>query len=808
MIRFSVFVISFSILAYEIVFTRIFAWSQWVNLSSLIITMALLGFGAAGSLISLFEDWVSNRLEKVFSAGLMLFPLFLAAGFMIPSHLTFNPYELSLEPAQMGILGLYFLFMAMAFFLGAGVICLSFIQQDVRQMVFYNLTGSGAGVIAAALLSFYVHPVHIMAGIVGAACLPALVLMVRSGTGGRRFGVGAAAILGMAGLWQIVTLPGAWTVSQYKPVSMALTLPEARVVHEAFSPLGIVQVVEAGGLRTTAGLSLVSPFQVPVQKGIFFNAGAMSSITPFGGDLQSVRYLEYLSSYLPFHVTDQADRKKVLIIGAGGGESILKSLVKGFGRIDALELDPHVIRLMKGPFAAFSGHIYENERVTVINREARSFIQQTGQAWDLIEISLIDGYGTSASGVHALNENYLYTREALARALRCLTRTGLLAVTRWIVTPARDNLKMFHMAVEALGDIGVKEPGGCLLAVRSLQTLTLVMSRSPLSKGMIEASKVFARERRFDLDYFPGIEETDADRFIRLKPPVYFKAMQELLSDRAGDFIRSYAFDITAATDNRPYFHNFFRPGLLKTIRAYGPSQIPVTEWGWLILAILLIPVLLTTFGCILLPVIAARRQSRYRMGAGRRTVTVAYFSLIGAAYFFVEMPLIQKMSLFLGHPSYSFTVVIAGLLIFSGLGSLFSDRVFVKTNPMLASCLTVSALVVLYLFASDFIFLRAMAWPEGLKILLVLLLLFLPGFFMGMPFACGLARIKQDQGAALPWALGINGFSSVVSILAAALLAILSGFRGVLLLAAMFYALAGVLSCYPGDGGIQEKRL
>ena len=631
MIRFSVFVTSFSILAYEIVFTRIFAWSQWVNLSPLIITMALLGFGAAGSLISLFGGWIEKRLEKVFSAGLVLFPLFLAAGFIIPSHLTFNPYELGLEPAQIGILMLYFLFMAMAFFLGAVVICLSFMGQDVRQMVFYNLTGSGVGALAVAPLFFYVHPVWIMAGIGVAACLPALVLMVRSGTGGRRLGAVAAAILVMAGLWQVMTLPRAWTVSQYKPVSTALALPEARMVYEAFSPLGIVQVVEAKGLRATAGLSLVSPFQVPVQKGIFVNAGAMSPIIPFSGDTEAVRYLEYLSSYLPFHVTafhvtDRADEKKVLIIGAGGGESILKSLVRGFGRIDALELDPHVIRLMKGPFAEFSGHIYENGRVNVINREARSFIQQTGETWDLIEISLIDGYTGSASGVHALNENYLYTREALAGALRCLTHTGLLAVTRWIVTPARDNLKMFHMAVEALGDVGGESPRDCLLAVRSLQTLTLVMSRSPLSRGMIEASREFARERRFDLDYFPGIQPEDANRFIRLNPPVYYRAMQELLSDRAGAFIDAYAFDITAATDNRPYFYNFFKPALVKTIRIYGPSQIPVTEWGWLILAILLVPVLLTAFGCILLPVMAARHQGRYQMGAGRRTVTAACF--------------------------------------------------------------------------------------------------------------------------------------------------------------------------------------
>jgi hypothetical protein len=241
----------------------------------------------------------------------------------------------------------------------------------------------------------------------------------------------------------------------------------------------------------------------------------------------------------------------------------------------------------------------------------------------------------------------------------------------------------------------------------------------------------------------------------------------------------------------------------LKTIQTYGPSQIPVTEWGWLILAIFLVPVLLTAFVCILTPV----ATTRHRMGTGRGAMIAAYFALIGAAYFFIEMPLIQKTALFLGHPSYSFAVVISGLLIFSGLGSLFSDRVFAKTKPMLFSCLTIAALVAVYVFVWDPVFSMVMAWPAGPKIALILFLLFFPGFFMGMPFASGLSRIKQDRAPALPWVLGINGFSSVVSILSASLLAILFGFKSVLLLAAVFYAIAGVISCFHEYDNIQEKN-
>lgn len=789
-VKFSVFFISGSILAYEIIFTRIFAWAHWVNLSSLIITMALLGFGASGSIICIFQDRIKHHFHPVFFTCLVLFPIFLAFGSIISSSLEFNPYELGFSVKKICNMFFYFFIMGLSFFLGAFIICMGFLRSRISAMYFYNLSGSGVGVITVTGVSFYFHPVHIMMCIILMAAIPAIVAAAQI-KNNHILVTGVFTMMILIPVYLMTACPDAKRVSPYKTISGALCLPKAKVIHEAYSPLAVVEVVEARGLRTTSGLSLVSPFQVPVQKGIFFNSGSMSPITPYDGNNDKIKYLEYLASYLPFHVKEKKDRNRVLIIGAGGGESILKSILSGFKQINALEVDSNVISMMTQKFGTFSGHIYNNENVIVLNQEARSYILQTQLKYDLIEISMIDAYNTAASGVYALNESYLYTIESIRDYLNRLKENGVLAISRWIVTPARDNLKIFNMVIQALHGMGIENAEKHLIAIRSLQTLTLLVSLSPIQDQTIEKTKFFSKKCLFDLVFYPGILEHETNRLIKLDTPVYYRGIKKLLSPHSKDFIKSYDFDIGAAKDNRPYFYNFFKPSMIKLIKTYGPSQIPVTEWGYLILVMVLLPVLIIAFGFIVFPVLLTR-QKKMKM----KKINLAYFSLIGLAYFFIEMPLIQKMGMFLGHPSYSISVIIAGLLIFSGIGSLLSEKIFPKEKRVLTACMLIVLITSFYLIFIDQILFYFITWHVGLKILLTLIILLPLGFFMGFPFPCALSFLNQKHGS-LPWVWGVNGFSSVISILLAALLAMLFGFNFVLTAAILCYACAGVLWHY-----------
>jgi SAM-dependent methyltransferase len=784
-----VFLTSFSILSYEIVFTQVFAYMQWHNLSALVITMALMGFGASGSVVSIFHQRIEKAYAACFFGATLLFPVCLGAGFIISSRLMFNPYEIGVAPRQVIFFLLYFFLMALPFFLGGVIVCIAFLRYSISKTYFANLVGSGAGALAVMGGAYLLHPYHIMAAVIGVSTFPAMVISFH----GKIKVVcltGAVVVFNLAVLVTVVLFPQFKQVSPYKSISGALNLPEADIVHEAYCPLAVVQVVQAKGLRSTAGLSLVSPFQVPVQKGIFLNADSMSPITPFRGNPDDIRYLEYLTSYLPFYIKDETSRNRVLIIGSGGGESILKAVLSNYKQIDAVEVNPRVISLMKNQFADFSGNIYNRANVQVFHHDARSFIKETKEHYDLIDLSMIDGYNAAASGVYALNESYLYTIESIREYFCHLSDTGLLAISRWVVTPARDNLKLFNMVITALRQAGIKDVKQHLIVIRSLQTVTLLISKTPVPPKMIARSRTFAGTRLFDLVHIPGIRETDVNQFVKLETPVYYHALQALFAPSAHSFIDRYDFDISAPTDNRPYFYNFFKPGVVRYILTYGPAQMPVTEWGYLILLIILVPVVVISFAFILLPVL-----NRHKKAKGMRKIIFFYFSLIAVGYFFIEMPLIQKMVLFLGHPSYSIAVIIAGLLIFTGIGSLFSDRLFSTDNRILLSTVFICLITLFYLWFIDRLFSWFMMFPVSEKVLVVLFMVAPLGFFMGIPFPQGLTAIKKIETDAVSWAWGVNGFFSVISILLATVFAVTMGFTAVFAIACLCYLAAGILS-------------
>jgi len=782
-----VFITSFVILCYEIIFTRVFAYSQWHNLSSLIITMALLGFGVSGIAAVIYQKKIEKYYFKFLFIESLLFPLFLAAGFYISAFLKFNPYELALNVKQALNIFLYFSMMGIPFFFGSSVICMVLMRNPIPSSYFYNLLGSGSGALAAMAASFTFHPYDIMIIIIFLSFIPVILLSSLSAKVYFITSLFAVTITASVTVY-ISSLPGFKNVSEYKAISGALNLPGSGILYNEYSPLSVVQVVEAEGLRSTAGLSIFSPYQVPVQKGIFFDGDSMSSITPFDGDAAKIRYIEYLASYLPYYLQGKKNNGKILIIGSGGGESILKSILAGFKEIDAVEVNSSVISLMKGGLAEFSGYIYNKKNLSIFNSDGRSYIKQTSKKYDLIEISLLDAYNTSASGVYALNETYLYTTESFEDYFSGLTENGMLSVTRWITTPPRDTFKIFNTAIESLRKLNVKDKENHIAAIRSLQTVTLLLSKSPFSPSRIDCLKKFCNDRSFDIIYYPGVESDQTNRYIRLSGPVYYNAFVKLLSEEKDKFIDNYDFDITAPSDDRPYFYNFFKLRLIDYIKKYGPSQLPVTEWGYLILLIILLPVVIISFAGIILPVLMIEKNTV-------KPDIIIFFSIIAAGYFFIEMPLIQKMTLFLGHPSYSISVIISGLLISSGIGSYFSDKLFPEKYRILIPSLSTAAIILLYQYKLDSILHELVSLYITTKILVVLSLIAPPAFFMGFPFPQGLIQMRQKDINSLPLAWGVNGFFSVISIISASLLAIISGFRIVFITAAVCYIIAGIIS-------------
>ncbi len=782
-----IFLTSAAFMAYEVNFTRVFSFAQWHNLSSVIITMALLGSGAAGTFISLRSEAVSRHFNRYLFVMALIFPLCTAGGFVVSVMLPVNPYGIGFSTLMVLYVFLYFAFMALPFFSGSAIICISLMKKPPSGAYGVNLFGSGAGCIMPLALSYHVHPYGIMAVIIIMAFIPAVIMALHSG---RK--VPIAAVCGITPVIAAAVFfslsPGSRTVSEYKPVSGALNLPASRIIHESYSPLSVIQVVQAEGLRSSAGLSLVSPYKVPVQRMIFSDGDSPSPVAVTGES----GYIRYLSSWLPYYMKGGEGRGRALVIGAGGGEPVLKAIEAGFGSIDAVEINSAVIGLMKGPCAYFPGALYLDSRVTVYHDEGRSFARRSSALYDLVDIPMVDAFNSAASGVYALNESYLYTVESFMDFYKRLAPGGILSVTRWITTPPRDPLRMFNTAVSALERIGV-DPARHIIAVRSVQTLTIMVSASPFTPDDIARVKRFCRSRLFDIVYCPGMTVSGADSNIRQDGGLLYRSFAAILSPGREEFTRSYDSDISAPHDNRPYFYNFFRPAYIRYIVKYGSRQVPVTEWGYLLLVIILIPVAVISFASIVYPL--RRRGSaviKVKRGA------VPFFSLIAAGYFFIEMPLIQKMVLFLGSPVFSLSLVISTLLVFSGIGSFCSDSFFMKGRGILRCALAVCCLVLLYTFSLDSIFSLAARVPLYGRIIIVMALIAPPAFFMGMPFPKGLALMQKENMASVPYAWGVNGFFSVISIIAAALCAVVCGYRAVLSAAVIFYLCAGIIS--PAD--------
>lgn len=787
----AVFLTSLSLLAYEILLTRLFSLIQWQSLASIVISLALLGFGASGTALTIFRSrWQASFLAH-FQACLLLFPASLTLGTIILCRIPFNPFELGIDQRQWIYLVLYLGCTAIPFFFGATIIAMALSCFPVARIYFLNLCGGAAGAGLAVLLSFWLHPLSILA-LVSALSLTAASLFSLHWQWPARWTVCLLSLLLAVGFPLASQKFHLAQPSPYKPLSRALLLPQARVLAERYSPLGVVQVIEANGLHYSGDLSLVCPYPVPIQKAIFCDADSMSPVIPFSGSLEEIRYLDYLPSSLPYQLQPVGSLNRVLLVGAGGGEGILKALRNGASVIEAVEINDRVIEIMKGILAPFSGRIFHHPRVKIVNTEVRGYLASHRRRYDLIDLSLVDSYAAAASGARALNESYLYTRESIQEFIEHLTENGLLAITRWNETPPRQNLKLLNLCLDALEKTGASEPSRHIFYLRSMRVSTLVVSRFPLTADQIRRGKSFAARLLFDLIHYPGMKPEEANRYIKAAPPLHDQGARMLLSAGKEAFLHQYPFDLSLPTDDRPFFYNSFRWRSLPFLRAAGPQRIPFSEWGYFPLTVCLLLAILASFVLIPLPLFfSSFREARLR------PAQFLYFSFLGIAFFFVEMPLVQKFTLFLHHPTYSLSVILSSLLLFSGLGSYLSDRLLPPGKRILASCLLIGLLLLAFLQGWNPALAKAETLPDSLKILLALLALAPLGFFMGIPFPQGLSLIKEVSPSLVPWAWAVNGFFSVISVISAHLLSIPWGFSGVLRLAAGFYLLAGILSLW-----------
>ena len=780
-------------LGYEILLMRLFSIVQWHHFAYMMISLALLGYGASGTFLALTRDWLLPRFGAAFTANAALFGGASVLCFASAQAVPFNALEILWNPRQWGYLALIYGLLTPPFFFAANCVGLAFqrYRHAIGRVYAADLWGAGAGAVAIIALLFLLSPLQALTAQACLAFLAAALGWYGLGLHPREWillPLAAGPLLGGLVVWSGLSPQPV----EYKSLIQALRVMGSEPVLERSGPLGLLSVVRSPQVpfRHAPGLSMASPAAVPEQLAVFTDGEAMTAIQHWDGRRDSLAYLDYLPSALPYHLLPAP--AEVLVLGAGGGGEVLQAIYHRAARIDAVELNPQLIGLVRNEFAEFAGQVYRRPEVYVHLAEARGFVAASWQRYDLIQLSLLDAFTTSAAGLYGLNESYLYTVEALQAYLAHLRPGGYLALTRWVRLPPRDEAKLFATAVEALRRSG-QDPASRMAWIRGWQTSTLLVKNGELTGPDLATLRRFASERFFDPVWHPGMTAAEANVYNVLKKPYGFDAAQALLGPARQDFIAHYKFDIRPATDDRPYFFQFFRwPILAEALSLRGAGGLALLDPAYPVLLATLIQAVVLSVLCILLPLKAFGRAADTAVPRRRRIRILAYFGLVGLAFMGTEMVYIQKFILYLAHPLYAVAVVLAGFLLFAGLGSRLAANSRNRAGDAITRAVLAIALIsVLYLTLLPSLFEASLTLPPPARIVLVLALIAPLAFFMGMPFPLGLQELAEDFQPCLPWAFGINGCASVVAAILAMLLAIHFGHVAVLLLALLLYGLA-----------------
>lgn len=794
----SVGLLALAMLAYEILLLHLFSIIQYHHFAYMIIGVALLGYGASGTFFSIFRTRIGQNTPVFFVICILLFACSSLGSFIVTQQIPFNGLELYWNPRQLFYLIEIFLLILLPFFFGSLAICTALVNSKGRLGIVYgaDLLGSGLGCIALIFLLYNISPEKILV-IVSALGFLAAISAVFELSFENPLKRCTAVIVLFATLLGVSVFWGGLKMSPYKGLMQFMQIGGSEIIERQSSPLGMIHVVENPKvpLRYAPGKSLMS-FQEPLeQKGIFINGEGLSVITKATTQRDRLQYLDYTTTALPYHLQDFST---ALILGFGGGIDLLLAKYHGVRNITGVELNPQIISLLEDRYAHFSGNVLSD--VEVYNEDIRGFIGQSKRTFDIVQLALLDSFLPSSSGLYGLSENNLYTVEAIQSYLDHLTPEGYLSITRWIKNPPRDALKLINTAVTVLSNRGLTDLGKHLVLIRGWQTSTLLIKNSPFTTSEIGRVESFCRQRSFDIAYTSLATASLVNRYNILRKPLFFQGTTALLSREREQFINNYKYVLEPSTDDRPYFHDFFKwRTFSEIIGLKDRGGAALFESGYLMLFAVLLMVSFISFLLILLPLLFLPEIRKNSDRGLSTTRIIVYFFCAGLAYLFLEIGIIQKCILFLHHPVYAMGTGIGSFLIFSGCGSISSHTLaqrFGRKHLVWSSVFCISCLSTLYVF-----FLSDLLQITGgdtliLKVATAALFIAPLAFCMGIPFPVGLSNIDRYQPSFLPWAWGINGYGSVISSVLATVLSIHFGFSVVIASAVLLYL--GVAVSFP----------
>jgi hypothetical protein len=776
----SIAFLSAAIIAFQLALIQILSIVQWYHFAYMIISIALLGFGAAGSLLVLFRKRMTDH------TALLLPFLMTGTGIAMSlvtdisqmSFIRFDSYLLFAEYSHIGRLLVTYLLFFIPFFLGALAIGLIFVKHvdTIGKIYFANLLGSGAGGIVALVLIAIFFPSQLPACI---AILPVLAGMIITPKNKRFLHVGFSLVAVAVITWKCL-YPPRLVLSEYKDISKTLLLPDAKILLEKTSPYGVLQMVASPALRYAPGLSLTAKKTAQTKMVAFIN-GDWSGVVTDWKKTDTTMILDYTTSALPY---EMAKRNHVLVLQSGTCIDVAHAVTRSAKKIVAVEAIPIILSTLQNQFASETDSLLSHPTVSVHSVDPRTFLSIDANRFDLIVLPIVGTFGGS-SGINALDEQYILTKDAFQEMWHKLNAGGAISVTSWMDYPLRNPLKILATIVEVLSELGIESPIDNLAAIRSWGTITFVITKAPLKANEIKTIRSFCERMMFDPVILPQVTNEERTRYNQFQDNLFFDYVDEIISPEREAFYKDYDFNIKPAIDNKPYFSQYLKLSRLKRLEeVVGNRSLPFLEVGYLLIILTLIQISVASFILILLPLFKIGWKGK------SKTEIILYFSGIGLGYMFVEMVFIQRFILYFGNPVYAASAVITSLLIFSGLGSYHSNYFSLNRKKQLIIFILIVTTLFAYSFMLTFVLQQTVHVSVLLKLLIVLLVIAPLAFCMGIPFPAGLSRISKENRSLTPWAWGINGCVSVISTVLATMIAVEIGFTWVMLFAALAYCL------------------
>ena len=790
-----IFLLSMATLLLELSLTRVLSVAMFYHFGFLVISTALLGFGVSGVVVTLW-DGLRERipLDQALAWIAALFGVLTIACFWLMQQIPFDPFALFSDRRQWLFISLYYVVLAAPFFCSGLALALLFTRgtAQIHRLYAFDLFGAGLGCGALALIM----PAFGGSGSVAIAAALGMAAAVLFNWKGSRY----ASILRLMVFAGTVAL--ACFANDLIPISVTpgKMLSRSKPVYTAWNTFSRIDVFETPA----------QPEQhIPAIRRIIYDSG--TAVTSMHDMRVGVR--EYLSQH-----KDDSDyrsgiayagkqKPKVLIIGSGAGAQVLDALHFGASEITAVEVNPIINDVVIHRMNDFWGGLFRQPEVHLVTDEGRSFVRRSSEKYDaIISVHTISN-AALASGALALSENYVLTREAFEDYLDHLAPDGVIYFTR----PEPQIARLFATAREALARRGVQEFPSHFYAFRippdDAERKRFGPNRPSFRAGLLVKKSPFTRDEIRQIETLLGVAQQWNETAVPAAATLYSpfetsgKSIYKTLlttTDLAGVY-QSQPQQLTPASDDRPFFNHqtcwsSIDAGVIRQLfaeRLFGGLALGDRPIAEISLLVLLVQSVIIAAVLILLPL---RRFSRARLHGPHDWRFLVYFAALGFGFIAIEMALLSQFTLFLGQPVYTYAVVLASLLVCTGIGSFLAGqfqaepgRVISRIIPLIVVALAGTALAAPRMFSA------ALGWSLPLRIALAIMLLVPLGTLLGMPFPTGLRLASQEAPALIPWGWGVNGFFTVIGTVIALMVAMTWGFKVVLVVGGFSYVLAAV---------------